>query len=136
VRKKAAKVAGKDGVVIIDGSPGIGCSVMASITGCDIALIVTEPTQSGLSDMSRILSLIKGFNTKPLICINKWDINKEVSNNIKELAKEQGVDVVGMIPFDETVNEAVNNLIPIVEYKGSQAAEKIRVMFEDIMQMI
>ena len=136
VRKKAAKVAGKDGIVIIDGSPGIGCSVIASITGCDIALIVTEPTQSGLSDMSRILSLIKGFNTKPLICINKWDINKEVSKQIQELAREQGVEVVGMIPFDETVNEAVNNLIPVVEYKGSQAAEKISDMFTDIMQMI
>ncbi|KDR96107.1 MinD superfamily P-loop ATPase, contains an inserted ferredoxin domain [Peptoclostridium litorale DSM 5388] len=136
VRKKAAKVAGEDGIVIIDGSPGIGCSVMASITGCDIALIVTEPTQSGLSDMSRILSLIKGFNTTPLICINKWDINEEVSNQIQEFAKKQGVDVVGMIPFDETVNKAVNSLTPVVEYENSQAAEKIRDMFKDIIKVL
>ena len=136
VRKKAAKVAGEDDIVIIDGSPGIGCSVMASITGCDIALIVTEPTQSGLSDMNRILSLIKGFNTKPVICINKWDINKEVSGSIEKMAKEQGICVVGKISFDEKVNDAVNSLTPIVTYEASKAAVEIKDMFKDIMQML
>jgi MinD superfamily P-loop ATPase len=136
VRKKAAKIAGEDGIVIIDGSPGIGCSVMASIPGCDISLIVTEPTPRGLSDMNRILSLIKGFNTKPLICINKWDLNKEVSGSIEQMAKEQGICVVGKISFDEKVNDAVNSLTPIVTYEGSKAAVEIKDMVEDIMQMI
>ena len=132
LRKNARKLAQPGDVVIIDGSPGIGCPVISSITGADIVLIVTEPTMSGLSDFERISELTTHFGTPTLACINKYDINEDIVRDIENSCYGSGVKLVGKIPYDETVLESINNLKPITDYKQSKAAKAIRAMHENI----
>lgn len=132
VRKNAMKYHKNNELVILDGSPGVGCAVMASITGCDVALIVTEPTQSGLEDFMRVLSIVNFFGLKSIICINKFDINMEITNEIETFCKEKGIEIVGKIPFDEYANRAINELKPIVSYENSIAGREIINMWEKI----
>ncbi|WP_053955722.1 ATP-binding protein [Inediibacterium massiliense] len=126
VRKKAMEYKKNDEWIILDGTPGVGCAVMASITGCDIALIVVEPSQSGVEDFLRVYELTKFFGVKPYVCINKYDINEEISNEIQRFCKEEKIDLIGKIPFDPMVKEAVNQLKPIVSIRGSIAGEEIK----------
>jgi len=121
---------------LIDGSPGIGCAVMASVTGSNHSLIVTEPTQSGLEDMKRVHQIVANFDSKALAVINKYDINSEVADEIEKECERLGITVVGRIPFDTVVNDAVNNLKPVIEYKESKAAIAIVKMYENINNVI
>lgn len=132
LRKNAKRLEEEDMITLIDGSPGIGCSVIASITETDIALIVTEPTKSGLDDLKRILELAEHFETKVMVCINKYDINLEMTKQIEAYAKSRNLFVVGKIPFDKTVMEAVNSLKPITEFEDSQARKSIEEMWVQI----
>ena len=93
---------------IIDGSPGIGCPVIASLSGVDLALIVAEPSMSGLSDMERIIKTAKMFGTKIAVCINKFDTNLQITERIEAFCKQQGLDFVGRIPFDWEAVKAIN----------------------------
>lgn len=102
--EQAAKVP----VAIIDGSPGIGCPVIASISGVNMVLIVAEPSLSGISDMKRILKTCQVFGTKAAVCINKWDTSEENSQEIQAFCKEQEIDFLGRIPYDRKVPEALN----------------------------
>ncbi len=114
--KKQMKSEAKGGeVAIIDGSPGIGCPVIASLSGVDMVLIVAEPTVSGISDMARIIKTASGFNTRIAVCINKYDINVENSNKIEELCKKQSLDFVGKIPFDSQVAKILNSGRTIID---------------------
>ncbi|SHH22929.1 ATP-binding protein [Tepidibacter thalassicus] len=130
VRKNAQKYKKGEELIILDGSPGVGCSVMASVTGCDMALIVVEPTQSGVEDFLRVLSVAKMFNLKSFVCINKYDINEDISKEIEEVCKSENIDVIGKIPFDEVVKKSINELKPIVAYENSKAAEEIKNMWK------
>ncbi|TCO74814.1 ATP-binding protein [Marinisporobacter balticus] len=132
VRKNAMKHRKNDEMLILDGTPGIGCAVMASITGCDAALIVVEPTQSGLNDFERVLSLTKFFGVKTFVCINKYDINEEMTLKIESFCKEEDIDLLGKIPFDPMVKEAVNHLKPIVCYEESKASKEIIKIWNQI----
>lgn len=123
VRQRAMKYKENEELMILDGSPGIGCAVMASITGCDLALIVTEPTQSGLEDFMRVLSVNKFFGVKSLVCINKFDINEEITKVIEEFCYKENVDMIGKIPFDECVKKSVNDMKPLVQYDCNAANE-------------
>lgn len=96
-------------VAIIDGSPGIGCPVIASISGADMVLIVTEPSLSGISDMERIIKTAWIFNTKIAVCVNKYDTNNENTHKIEAFCKDNSLDFVGKIPFDTSAVKAVNN---------------------------
>lgn len=125
VRKNAMNYKKEDEWVILDGTPGVGCAVMASVTGCDASLIVVEPTQSGLNDFLRVLSLTKYFGVKAFVCINKYDINEEMTKEIEKFCKEENIHVLGKIPFDSMVKEAVNGLRPIVAYEDSKASKEI-----------
>lgn len=136
VRKNAKKYYSDDELVIIDGSPGVGCAVMASITGCEYALIVTEPTQSGLEDFMRVLSVVDYFGVKPLVCINKFDINNEITEEIEKLCKEEKFEIVGKIPFDKLANISINELKPIVSYKDSMAGIEIMRMWNKIKNIM
>ena len=129
LRKNARKYEDEDSLVILDGSPGIGCAVIASITNTDIALIVTEPTKSGLNDLKRIMELASHFDTEVLICINKYDINLEMTREIEGFVQEQHIPVIGKIPFDPLVMEAVNSLRPITEMKDSIARVAVEEMW-------
>ncbi|MDH5482689.1 MAG: ATP-binding protein [Candidatus Bathyarchaeota archaeon] len=133
VRQNAKVLAEKEhaDLVIIDGSPGIGCPVIASVTGVDAGLIVTEPTMSGIHDLERVLRLLGHFNVRPFVCINMHDINDENTKRIVDFCGENGVEVIGKIPFNPIATEAMVNEKPIVEYASeSRIAKKIIEMWK------
>lgn len=121
---------------LLDGSPGIGCSVIASITGTDTAVVVTEPTFSGLQDMKRVLELLKNFETEPLVIINKFDINQEMTRSIEQFCSLESIEVIGKIPFDGLVKTSINTGTPIVHYKESSAGKAIRDSFTRLKERI
>jgi MinD superfamily P-loop ATPase len=131
VRQNAKIIAEKENLdlIIIDGSPGIGCPVIASITGVDAALVVTEPTLSGIHDLERVLQLLNHFNVKPFVCVNMYDINEENTENIVKFCEKNNVAVAGKIPFSREVTEAMVHGKTIVEYSpiGAVAKEIIHV---------
>lgn len=134
VRKNAKRVAEKENAdyIIIDGPPGIGCPVIASITGVNLALIVTEPTLSGMHDLERICKVTKHFQIKTLACINKFDLNISNTERIKTICKKLSVTVVGEIPFDKKVVEALVSGVPVVEHDKSNVGEKIKEIWKRI----
>lgn len=135
--RKKAKIFNKDDkLTIIDGSPGIGCAVIASITGSDATLIVTEPTASGLEDLKRVIALCEHFGILPMVCVNKYDINKEMTVDIENFINEKGIKLVGKIPYDNTVMKSINELKPITCYKESIANKAIENMWESIRKTI
>lgn len=132
LRKKAKEFNKDNKTIISDGSPGIGCSVISSITGCDLVLVVTEPTKSGLEDLIRVVDLCEHFGTKVLVCINKYDINKIITKEIEGFIKDRNLILVGKIPYDKLVMKSVNELKTIVNYEDSIASDAIKEMFEKI----
>jgi MinD superfamily P-loop ATPase len=114
--KKQMKAAAADAeLAIIDGSPGIGCPVIASLSGVDMVLIVAEPSISGISDMERIINTAAKFGTKTAVCINKYDTNIENTEKIEEFCKKQGLPFIGRIPFDSNAVKAINNGQTVVD---------------------
>jgi MinD superfamily P-loop ATPase len=135
VRQNAKILAEKENqdLIIIDGSPGIGCPVIASITGVDAALVVTEPTLSGIHDLERVLKLLDHFNVAPFVCVNMYDVNTDNTNKILSFCRESGIDVVGIIPFSSEVTQAMVNGKTIVEYSPeSSVAEEITTMWRKL----
>ena len=128
VRREAGVIAEQQNLdlVLIDGSPGIGCPVIASITGADFVLIVTEPTLSGLHDLNRVAEVAKHFGIPGMICINKWDLNPEVADEIERQAKERGFAVAGRVRYDRAVTKAQIQKQSVIEYQKNGCAEDIR----------
>lgn len=131
---KEAAAAGGYGTIIVDGAPGIGCPVIASITGADAVLIVVEPTLSGLHDMKRALELSGYFGVKALLAINRYDINREIAAEISEYAAGKGIAVVGMVRYDSDVTRAQMNGISVVEYSDGPAAVDIRRLWKAVVE--
>lgn len=115
VKKQMKSTAENVEFAIIDGSPGIGCPVIASLSGVDMVLIVAEPSISGISDMDRIIKTAAGFDTKTAVCINKFDTNMENTKRVEEVCRKQGLAFMGKIPFDINAIKAVNNGQTIVD---------------------
>lgn len=128
IRKKANEIAEKEALdlVIIDGPPGTGCPVIASLSGSDIALIVTEPTLSGIHDMERVIGVAEHFRIETAVCINKYDINLAHSCRIEKWCEERSIPVLGKIPFDEVVTEAVSQGMPITAYVNNSLTREIK----------
>lgn len=118
--------------VIIDGPPGISCALISSVSGVDLALIVTEPTLSGIHDMLRVIEVTAHFNIKTKVVINKYDLNLENSKNIEEKCKENGVEVVGYVPFTPCMSEAIAEGIPPIRYCSDGIAQQITSIWEKI----
>ena len=114
-------------MAIIDGSPGIGCPVIASLSGVDIVLIVAEPSLSGISDMERIVKTARHFGVMMAICVNKYDTNLNNTQKIKEYAAAENIVFVGTIPFDENAGKAINRGLSVVDIPcpAQQAVEKL-----------
>lgn len=131
VRKEAQRIAqeGAYPLVIIDGPPGIGCPVIASLGGVDAALIVTEPSLSGIHDLKRVLGVCRHFRVPAWVCVNKADINAENTERIKEFCQEEGTPVIGEIPFDSIVTRAMVSKSTIVEYTGGLVSNEIKKMW-------
>lgn len=139
VRQNARILAEKEhsDLVIIDGPPGIGCPVIASVTGIDAGLVVTEPTMSGIHDLERALQLLRHFNVTPFVCVNVYDINEENTEKIVSFCKENDIEVVGKIPFNAKVTEAIVNGKPIVEYAPeSDVAKEIEKMWKRVLSAL
>jgi MinD superfamily P-loop ATPase len=118
VRQNARILSEKENsdLIIIDGPPGIGCPVIASVTGVDVGLVVTEPTVSGIHDFQRALQLLEHFSVTPLVCVNMHDINKDNTEKILLFCEENSIEVAGRIPFNPKVTEAMVNGKTIMEY--------------------
>ncbi len=134
VRRLAQEAAAENGadLILTDGSPGIGCPVIASLTGVDAALAVTEPTPSGLHDLERVLQVAAHFRVPTAVCVNKWDINPELTEEIERLAEGMGADIVGRLPFDEEVAEATAEGVPLVEWGRGEASRGVQAVWEKI----
>jgi len=134
IRKEAKKIAheqNKD-LLIVDGSPGIGCPVIASITGADLVLVVTEPTLSGKHDLDRVSQLTANFGIETLICVNKADINPQITGQISEDAQQRGLKVIGKIPYDEAFTKAQIIKASVVEYTGGAITEQIKALWRQV----
>lgn len=134
VRNKAKHIAEERGLdyIIIDGSPGIGCPVIASITASDLALIVTEPTVSGEHDLRRIARLTKQLGVPAMVCMNKWDINPEISEAIQYFAESGGLLFAGTVRYDRAATDAQREEMTIIEFGKTALGEDIRNIWEKI----
>jgi MinD superfamily P-loop ATPase len=138
VRENARKTAQETGweTIIIDGPPGTGCPVISSVTGTNTAIIVTEPTNSGFHDMKRVLEITVNFQVKSYVVINKYDLNESISGRIESWCAENNIPVVGKIPFDEQIVEAMINCQSITEWKPeSEVSKEIIRIWKQINQV-
>lgn len=126
VRHNARQIAQKEKVELIlnDGPPGIGCPVIASVTGVDLGVVVVEPTLSGIHDMERALKMLNHFQINPLVCINKYDLNMENTKKIEEFCMDNGIEVAGRISFDPIVTEAMVMGKTVLEYSPNSAVSR------------
>lgn len=135
VREQARKLASMTGrgTIIIDGPPGTGCPAISSLTGTNKAIIVTEPTRSGFHDLKRILELTDGFKIPSVVVINKYDLNWNMTGEIEDWCLQMNIPVIGKIPFDAKVVEAMLHCRSIVEWAPeSAAAKEIRSIYSHI----
>ena len=130
VRGEARRLAEDRGLnlVLVDGPPGIGCPVIASLTGASLVLAVTEPTLSGAHDLERVLSLTRHFKIPTAVCVNKWDLNPEMADTIESSASAAGVALAGRVRYDKAVTAAQVSAGAVTEAPGG-ATEDIRLLW-------
>ena len=133
VRREARRIAeqGDHPLIIVDGPPGIGCPVIASVTGATQVLIVTEPSVSGEHDMERVLALTQHFGIATSVCVNKWDINVEMTHRIEAIARQAKAKVVGRIRYDASVSQAQIQERAVVE-TSCPCAQDIREVWREL----
>ncbi len=133
VRKKAVEIAKeKDlGLILIDGPPGIGCPVTASLTGVNLVLAITEPTLSGIHDLERILKVAEHFKIPSMVCINKFDINLKNTQHIVSYCESNGSKIIGRIPYEPKVVEALVNRKTVMDYPCNEVQGIVRQMWEE-----
>ena len=138
VRQQARLIAENEnkGLVIIDGPPGIGCPVIAALTGVDMVLIVTEPTVSGIHDLERVMGVARHFNVPAMVCINKVDINLENAERIKKHCQEKGVALAGEIPYDPIVTKAMVAGKSIVEFDDGSIASEFKKIWGKVEETL
>jgi MinD superfamily P-loop ATPase len=136
VRKEARTLARDRELLVCDGSPGIGCPVIASIGGAHMVLIVTEPTMSGQHDFERIADLCHRFGVTTGLCVNKADINPEIAGHIETEAARRGIRVLGRIRYDESVTAAQIGRTTVVEHGDGPAAQDIRAIWEQLRHAV
>lgn len=120
VREKAKQISAKHNidVIVLDGPPGIGCPVISTVTGVDKVIIVTEPTISGLLDFERAAEIVLKSGHKPIVIINKWDLNPLMTNQIRDLCLQKNITIAGLLPFDSIVVEAMVREKTITEFES------------------
>ncbi len=138
VRNSAKQIAEQRNLelVLIDGSPGIGCPVIASVTGATMVLAVTEPTLSGLHDLERVAELTRHFSIPAMVCVNKWDLNPEVCERIESRAREMGLTPAGRIRYDRGVTEAQIREKAVVEFLRDGCSSDIRAVWKNVEAML
>jgi MinD superfamily P-loop ATPase len=138
VRQQAKQIAEEQNLdyIISDGPPGIGCPVISSLSGASLALLVTEPTLSGMHDLERVLGVCRHFGIPALVCINKYDLNEENTRQIEAHCSVQGVDVVSKISFDNVVTQSIVQGIPVVDYSDGRVTREIEGMWGILSVML
>ncbi|MBT3756338.1 MAG: 4Fe-4S binding protein [Candidatus Cloacimonetes bacterium] len=134
VKNEAKILAEKDGkvIVIVDGSPGIGCPVVSSLSGASYVVLVTEPSVSGIHDLKRVYELVKKFGIKAGCIINKADINSDKTKEIHKFLKEEKLELINEIPYDENFTKAMTMGKTIVEFDNGN----IKQILEDSWKII
>ena len=138
VRQQAKKIAEKQGIgyIISDGPPGIGCPVISSLSGANLALLVTEPTLSGIHDLERVLGVCHHFGVPALVCVNKYDLNEDNTHQIESYCFSRGVEVAASIPFDNIVTEALVQRLPVVEYSQGKVTREIGKLWQTVTSVL
>ncbi len=136
VKKEAASTAADMGkqVVLVDGSPGVGCPVVSSLSGASLVVLVTEPSMSGLHDLKRVYELVKKFNIKAGCIINKADLNREVLEELRSFLAQEQIVALAELPYNEAFTEAVTNGRTIVEWDSS-LKEQLEDCWKEIKQL-
>ena len=137
--KQQARLRGLDSgaaLVVVDGPPGIGCPVISACAGMDLALHVVEPTVSGVHDLERIMSTTDHFGVPSLVAINKADLNLARSEEIIAFCAGQSVEVVGRIPYDDVVTEAMVQGRPVTDYTDGPVTEALKEMWSRMKDLI
>jgi MinD superfamily P-loop ATPase len=134
VRQNAKLIAGRQNLdyIITDGPPGIGCSVISSLSGASLALLVTEPTLSGIHDLERVIGVCRHFGVPALVCVNKYDLNEENTYQIGSYCGNEGIEVAARIPFDNVMTEAIVQGLPVVEYSDNKVTQQIKELWQII----
>lgn len=137
VRERARELAEERGCawLIVDGPPGIGCPVIASIAGADLVLIVTEPTVSGEHDLDRVAELAAHFGVRAAVCVNKADLNPEAAARIRRRAEERGLAFAGEVPYDRKVTAAQVEGRAVVERDDGALAGAVRALWERVAKL-
>lgn len=133
VKQRARELRTDNNILLIDGPPGIGCPVIASLSGADKVVLVTEPTISGVSDLKRIISLLQKYKCEIFIIVNKHDINELYTNEIFNLAKTQNINFLGKIPYNRIFTEAMINCQSVIEYAPNH---EISTQIKNIWQQL
>ena len=138
VRQNARSIAEREDskYIITDGPPGIGCPVISSLSGANLALLVTEPTLSGIHDLERVLGVCHHFGVPALVCVNKYDINEDNTRHIQQFCIDQGVEVVSKIPVDNVFTEALVRGLPVVEYSPDGVSKQLERLWETISRRL
>jgi MinD superfamily P-loop ATPase len=138
VRNNASDIAKqkKKELILIDGPPGIGCPVIASITGVDLVLIVTEPTLSAIHDLERVLGVAQHFHIPAVVCINKSTINSENTLKIEQYCKKNNILIVGKLPYDTTITQAMIHEQSVIEFSDGILSHDIREMWNKILEVL
>lgn len=134
VRKEAMRIAKENNkeLIITDGPPGIGCPVIAAITGTSQILVVTEPTLSGKHDLERVLQLAKHFKIPTAVCVNKWDINHEMTKDIENFAINSNARLVGRISYNKSFVQAQLQMKSVVEIETT-VAEEVKEVWNNLI---
>ena len=138
VKNEAKRIANETdkGIVLVDGSPGIGCPVVSSLSGSDFVVLVTEPTVSGLHDLKRAYQLVKKFNISAGCMINKSDLNLQVTSEIEHFLKEEEIIHISNLPYDETFTKAMINGQTIVEYNQNDLNKILTESWDKIKKIL
>ena len=138
IRKQAQKIAAEKNkqLIIVDGSPGIGCPVIASVNAADLVLVLTEPTLSGKHDLERVLELTSHFKIKTAVCINKYDINPNITNQIENKIKQKNLEIAGKIRYDILATKAQAAAKTIVEYSNGQLKKQITTLWKSTLKIL
>jgi MinD superfamily P-loop ATPase len=138
VRNNASDIAKqkKKELILIDGPPGIGCPVIASITGVDLVLIVTEPTLSAIHDLERVLGVAQHFHIPAVVCINKSTINSENTLKIEQYCKKNNILIVGKLPYDTTITQAMIHEQSVIEFSDGVISRENREMWGKILEVL
>jgi MinD superfamily P-loop ATPase len=132
VRQNAKLIAERENLdyIIADGPPGIGCPVISSLSGANLALLVTEPTLSGIHDLERVIGVCRHFGIPVLVCVNKYDLNEENTSRIESYCGSEGIEVAAKIPFDNVMTEAIVEGLPVVEYYDNGVTRQIKELWQ------